>query len=340
MNHLFTLRIPLFWTLVAVAITAILSYYLVNTISASHRPVQVTSNNPVQVNCNEIKFHRNNHFNLIHPLLFSEISAEDDSLNEMKNEISRFINDEKTAGRVQDVSVYFRRMDTPSWFGINQDEEYILASLFKVPVMVAILMHADRDSRFLDKGVFYKEYPKEVFNQNVPPLPGGHFYPIRTLLESMVSRSDNNAYDLLWKNMDKADFDQFLEDLKLKPFHVTDTGEYKLNVMDYSKVFRVLYNAGYLSPKNSEFALKLLSKSDFQEGFITHIDKKVVVPRKFGYRVNSTEGDLSEFGIFYVNDHPYLLGVMTRGLEYKNLNNILSTISNMVYQRMKVNPAS
>lgn len=37
--------------------------------------------------------------------------------------------------------------------------------------------------------------------------------------------------------MDKADFDQFLEDLKLKPFHVTDTGEYKLNVMDYSKIF-------------------------------------------------------------------------------------------------------
>ncbi|MBL0066421.1 MAG: hypothetical protein IPP38_15735 [Bacteroidetes bacterium] len=95
MNHLFTVRIPVFWTVVAVVITAILSYYFVNTISNSHRPVQVTSNNPIQVNCNEIKFHRNQHFNLIHPLLFSEISAEDDSLMAIKNEISRFINDEK-----------------------------------------------------------------------------------------------------------------------------------------------------------------------------------------------------------------------------------------------------
>lgn len=73
-----------FWTVVAVVITAILSYYFVNTISNSHRPVQVTSNNPIQVNCNEIKFHRNQHFNLIHPLLFSEISAEDDSLMAIK----------------------------------------------------------------------------------------------------------------------------------------------------------------------------------------------------------------------------------------------------------------
>ena len=106
------------------------------------------------------------------------------------------------------------------------------------------------------------------------------------------------------------------------------------------RLFRVLYNAGYLSPKNSEFALKLLSKSDFQEGLITNIDKKVVVPRKFGYRVNSTEGDLSEFGIFYVNEHPYILGVMTRGLDYKTLNNVLSTVSTIVYRKMKTSPAS
>ncbi|HRH64977.1 MAG TPA: class A beta-lactamase-related serine hydrolase [Bacteroidia bacterium] len=339
MNHLFTIRVPLFWTVVAVSITAILSYYLLDAFAMKPQNVMVTST-ASSSGCSEITFHRNHHYELIHPLLFSEISIEDDSLQSLKTQISGFINTEKTAGRIQNASVYFRRMDTQSWFGINQNEEYILASLFKVPVMIGILMDADRDPGFLNKGVFYKEYPKEVFNQNVPPLPGGHVYSIKVLLESMISRSDNNAYDLLWKNMNKAHFDQLLVDLQLKPFNVTDTGEYRLNAESYSKLFRVLYNAGYLSPKNSEFALKLLSKSDFQEGLITHIDKNVTVARKFGYRVNSTEGDLSEFGIFYVNDHPYLLGVMTRGLEYKNLNTILSTVSSMVYQRMKNLPSS
>ncbi|MBK6444587.1 MAG: serine hydrolase [Bacteroidetes bacterium] len=338
MNKLFTVKIPLFWMFVAVTLTATLCYYMSGFSSKKERPVY-TLQSP-QLNLNEIKFHRNHHFKLIHPLLFSEVSLEDDSLQSLKTEVSQFINTEKSSGRIQNASVYFKRLDTPSWFGINQDEEYILASLFKVPVMMAILMQADRDPGFLEKGVFYKEYPKEVFNQNVPPLPGGHFYPIKTLLESMISRSDNNAYDLLWKNMDINNFNALLEDLKLKPFHVTDTGEYKLNAVEYSKLFRVLYNAGHLSPKNSEFALKLLSKSDFQEGLITNIDKKVVVPRKFGYRVNSTEGDLSEFGIFYVNEHPYILGVMTRGLDYKTLNNVLSTVSTIVYRKMKTSPAS
>ncbi|HNP47552.1 MAG TPA: class A beta-lactamase-related serine hydrolase [Bacteroidia bacterium] len=338
MNYLFSVRLPLFWTIVGISLSVLASYYYFDVYNSKPTPSQFQTVSASS--CNEVQFHRNQHFQLIHPLMFSEVALEDDSMRDIKTEIAQFLNTEKSAGNIMNASVYLRRMDKPSFISINPDEEYILASLFKVPVMIAILMQADHDPSFLDKGVFYKEYPKEVFNQNVPPLPGGHVYPIRTLLESMVSRSDNNAYDLLWKNMDKRNFDQLLEDLRLKPFSVTDTNEYKLNAGDYSKIFRVLYNAGYLSPKNSEFALKLLSKSDFQEGFITHIDKNVIVARKFGYRVNSTEGDLSEFGIFYVNDHPYLLGVMTRGLEYKKLNNVLATVSSIVYQRMKNGKAS
>ena len=233
------------------------------------------------------------------------------------------------------ASVYLRRMDKPSFISINPWWRIYSASLFKVPVMIAILMQADHDPSFLDKGVFYKEYPKEVFNQNVPPLPGGHVYPIRTLLESMVSRSDNNA---LRSSMEKiwisGIFDQLLEDLRLKPFSVTDTNEYKLNAGDYSKIFRVLYNAGYLSPKNSEFALKLLSKKRFP-GRIHHTSIRMLSSRE-----NLVTAWIQRKAIWGVRNilcqrSSHSLGVMTRGLEYKKLNNVLATVSSIVYQRMK-----
>ena len=41
------------------------------------------------------------------------------------------------AGRIRDVSVYYRDLLDGPWFGINESVEYNPASMMKVPVMVA-----------------------------------------------------------------------------------------------------------------------------------------------------------------------------------------------------------
>lgn len=335
MSKFFRARIPLFWMLVAVFITGLVTYYLIP--SQGCEPAKKETNLNDCWSADKVKFFRNHEYRLIHRLLFTEISEEDPNLLPLKQKIQDFIGSEQKANNLISASVYFRKMNNSSWFAINPTEEYINASLFKVPVMLAILMQADNDPSFLNKKIYYQVYPKEVFNQNVPPLPGGKSYAVSTLLQSMISRSDNNAYDLLWKAMDKRLFDNVLKDLAIKPFNINDTNEYQLSVLNYSKMFRALYNGGLLSPELSELALEYLSESDFNDGITAGIDKSITVARKFGFRVTSTQAQLHEFGIFYIGEDPYLLGVMTKGYDYNKLSNVLKTISAMVYENAKRN---
>jgi len=39
-----------------------------------------------------------------------------------------------------------------------------------------------------------------------------------------------------------------------------------VSLKEYSSFFRILYNASYLTPSSSQFALSLLTKTDFTDG--------------------------------------------------------------------------
>jgi beta-lactamase class A len=102
----------------------------------------------------------------------------------------------------------------------------------------------------------------------------------------------------------------------------------------------VLYNASYLNRELSEKALKHLSSSVFREGIIAGTPPGVEIASKFGERtihVSDEEPDimqLHDFGIIYFPKHPYLLGVMTRGKDFKELGKVIRDISHEVYEEV------
>ena len=49
----------------------------------------------------------------------------------------------------------------------------------------------------------------------------------------------------------------------------------------------------------------------------------------------SAQTEFHEFGIVYLKNRPYLLGVMTRGQQSNELQSIVSDISKMVYDDFK-----
>jgi hypothetical protein len=325
-------KVPILWVFLLLIVASGASYFV------AHRGNTTIKTEVVPVPTeNAVKINRNTAFRFIRPLLFTDYSLEDEKLMPLKKEILGYIESQKSAGNIQSASVYLRKMNSASWMTINPTEEYPVASLFKVPVMISILMTADKDPSFINKKVFYPEYPPGVFQHNVAPLPTNKYYTIRQLLESMVARSDNEAYDLLWKAMDQRNFNKMLFDFQLKPFLIQDTTDYTLSVVDYSRFFRVLYNGGYLSHDRSEIALEVLSHCDYKEGLTRDLPAELVSSRKFGYRVKPDQAALSEFGIFYVGKEPYLLGVMSKGLNYNNLTETLAQISKMVYNASKPN---
>jgi hypothetical protein len=99
---------------------------------------------------------------------------------------------------------------------------------------------------------------------------------------------------------------------------------------------RVLYNASYLNPEDSEFCTELLTHCDFVNGLVNGLPKDTKVAHKFGEAGDNINAHFSESGIIYIHNSPYLLTVMTKGKDKTKLPAVISDISRKVYEMINV----
>src|SRR6185436_6660347 len=91
------------------------------------------------------------------------------------------------------------------WMGINEKENFSPASLLKVPIMIAALKKAETDPGFLKKKVAYTEHLDKAVVPNITDthlVKIGTSYTIEDLMERMIQYSDNEAKELLLRNLD------------------------------------------------------------------------------------------------------------------------------------------
>lgn len=153
----------------------------------------------------------------------------------------------------------------------------------------------------------------------------------------MIIHSDNDATSLLFANMDLDVFKKIFTDFGLAEPNL-QSSNYPITAREFSYFMRGLYNASYLNDKNSEFATELLGKCNFKNGMVSSIPSSTKIAHKFGESGDAKEQQLSESAIIYLNDNPYLITVMTKGKDYKQLPQIIKEISASVYQSMEMNP--
>jgi len=108
-------------------------------------------------------------------------------------------------------------------------------------------------------------------------------------------------------------------------------GEYFITCEDYSKFFRALYNASYINPELSDLGLTLLTTSTFKDGILQGIDANLPVAHKFGERIIGNKAQLHEFAIIFLDDNPYMLGIMSKGSSLQQLSAIMGEVSKLVY---------
>jgi beta-lactamase class A len=281
-------------------------------------------------------------YQYINPLLECSLSDKFD-FNEVKPsklKLERIIEMYKKEGFADHISIYFRNLNEGPWVGINEKEKFAPASLLKVPVMMTLLRAKEKDAKF-----FQQEYALDTsYEDDVIPyftdgiiLDKDKSYSIERLLQAMIIHSDNDALSTLSKHVVSIDqIYQLFGDLhiELPP----DDQEDFISVKDYSVLFRVLYNASYLSRDSSEYALKLLSESTFQKGLVAGLPFGVKVAHKFGERDLNGVKQVHDCGIIYVTKHPYLLCVMTRGENFEKLATVIASLSKEVYNEMILSP--
>jgi beta-lactamase class A len=287
---------------------------------------------------------RNTKYKYTHPLLdvlIANNSPQNTVLRPFKKHIEKLIREDLDSRWANQVAVYFRDLNNGPWFDIGEMTHFFPASLLKVPLLMAVLKQAETKPAILKQKIKYDDPDlKKKRNLSSNNLEFGRNYAIDTLLDNMITHSDNVATLLLFKFVDK----EILEQTYIQLGIIDDTSgperanlldpslpEHRFTIPQYASFFRVLYNGSYLNRAMSEKALGLLARADFKSGIVAGVPTTVEVAHKWGYRELGEIRQLHDCGIVYYPKAPYLLCVMTSGDSYDHLDEAIREISRAVF---------
>lgn len=260
---------------------------------------------------------------------------------EFKNKLLEEIEITKEKAGVERVSVFFRDLHDGPTLGVNENDKYIPASLLKVPIMITYFRLAEEDSSILDKKLKFQGEPEFDLIQTIDVehiLDPQKSYSVDDLISRMVIYSDNRALELLAGYLSIISPEKDLIEETYHELGVIDpessiTDE-AITVKGYASIFRMLYNASYLSKEFSDKALDYLSQSDYDKGLRAGLPEGVDIANKFGERFIKDKNQLHDCGIIFYPENPYLLCVMTQGQDAEALSEIIRRISKMTYEEV------
>ena len=102
---------------------------------------------------------------------------------------------------VQTISIYYRDLKTGIWTGIGENTEYDPGSLLKVPIMIAWFRKAQDNPSVLSQELLFTG-PTSSNGKEFSLLTKGQSYTVNYLINSMITKSDNDAKDVLLANID------------------------------------------------------------------------------------------------------------------------------------------
>jgi beta-lactamase class A len=282
-------------------------------------------------------------YSLINPLLYLETSQDLSfpKYTALKNAITDSVATDKSENKASDIAVYFRDLNSNDWVGINYTDEFDAASMLKVVTLISLL-HVSENSPSVLSGninvpvgvVIPSTGEEQDFFPPSNPVTSGNTYSIQYLMTQLITQSDNGANALLLEYIGNDALQTVFTELHVPAPGTSDT----LDPQEYSHLFRVLYNASYLTPADSNEALQLLSQTTFTGGLVAGVPASTTVAHKFGESTSGTGTatihELHDCGIVYYPGHPYFLCVMTRGTSFSTLEGVIQNISKITWSQV------
>ncbi len=319
------------YSLLAIVFTASLCVYFVTAYFYNQKP-----EDPLEKEHTNYKITRMQGSKYIKPLVSAKPVSESGKFSDIKKSVTDIINSYKNKSLISSASVYFRDFDQSDWCVVNEYDKYMCGSLLKIPELIAFLKMEEAHPGTLDRKIAYNQLLTSDKTQRIKSksVVMGQVYSIKELLGYMIEYSDNNATMLLNQNLDVNVFKKVFTDLGLAPVD-WNAKTYYLTVKDCSIFLESLYNASYLTVPHSEFAVELLSKSDYSDGILKGIpNENLRVAHKFAEAGTDLDKELHETAVFYIKDNAYLLTIMTKGnskIELPVLAKAIQEISGKVY---------
>jgi len=178
------------------------------------------------------------------------------------------------------------------------------ASLIKLPVVAAFYHQVEEGEYELDK-----------------KLAGS---TMGDLAEVALSESDNDAWQVLENEIGEAKISSLMTDWGMKDTNLIDN---TTTAEDINLIFTKLYRGELLSNELRSKMLKDLTETIYEEQIPAGVPEGIRVAHKVGYLDNV----VSDAGIIYFPDNPYILVIMSQKTDIKTAKQKFPQIVNELY---------
>lgn len=236
------------------------------------------------------------------------------------------------------ASVYVVNLRDGASFGIDERKGFWPASLNKVPLAMMIMRKIEKKELSFDTMLEVRDSDRtnnfgDLYKTKEKQLS------LRFVLEKMLKESDNTAFRILLRQLNKEDMSFFLNYLG---YHTTDVELHQQNTSEdiaelvtprsMYNVFSSLYLSTLLNPQDSEYILSLLTKTVFDINKIAGLPDNVVVAQKFGSEYTGDKKYFHSCGIMYINDGRIFYCIMTKDLETEKAIKTIGYAVNMIHK--------
>ncbi len=272
-------------------------------------------------------------YEFISPLLECNNDNEYYNPGPIRKNLENYVRQAVKSDNVSEVAYYVRLLNNGGTFWYNEKTKFIPASLVKLPLAISVMRQIHPTE--LEKLITITTSAKDIFEWDFydDNIKLWQTYSIHTLLSEMLIHSDNNAATWLLEYLNTEKTLQTYERFGLWLVDFTTDNSLNMSVKSYASFFRVLYNSSYLTREWSEKLLSLLSNSSFKIGIRSSLPIDITIANKYWVRsLPNWEKHIHDCWIIYYTDNPYLLCVMTRWNNEKWQLQVISDISEMVYE--------
>lgn len=206
------------------------------------------------------------------------------------------------------VSIYYEQLNSGANISVNKNLRLFPASLSKLVQAIIVAKKVEDGIWSWDKTFAVDSSDLNSESGELYKTIGTEPQTLETLVEEMITNSDNTAQNIIRRNLVVADYLAFQSEVGLEDLY-NDQGY--VSAKEYSRVLRVLYTSSFLKRSNSEKILEYMANSNFHDYLSQGLPTDMKFAHKYGE--NREQSIFADSGIVYVKDKPYMITVLLKG---------------------------
>jgi len=285
--------------------------------------------NPKKALINTLQTNKENSLRLISPVKQNFIDSNiEGSINilhysDLKPKIEQEIAKYKAENN---LAIFIHDAQTGAFLGLNEKEGFAPASLLKIPILMGILKKVDREEIKLTDEIILISDDLDKDAGALYQKGAGTKISIWDLLKVMILTSDNTAKNALKRQLMDEELNAVFAHVGI-PNPYLQASNNLVSTRGYTRIFKSLYLASFLSPELSQKALDISTDTQVENLISAGVPPEVQVAHKYGERPDG----LADCGIIYEAKNPYFICIMTRDLEITQAKTLISSLSKITY---------